>query len=420
MIKEFKFSSTNLLLTFGVAAFIFNTITRMSIYELTGLNPGKFIAYGDGINFLAIFCVIGILLLNMRRPPYMISILVLFLYSLGIIISNSHNKTGLMVYFTSVLPAFILLCVRFRKIDVNKIFKSFLRIYNIVIILALSFGIIDFFLKGTINQFIADYMSTESWGNMIRKENSVYGFRMITVMGSPLMNAFYAMVFLVLNNIYETTYHKKLLNKYFVYSFAIIAIALTGSRSALVLALIYIICTELVGRIKIFEIIVILGLLISIFNTSLFESTVYSRFQLGFFNETDARSLVMQNFMANRYGDFGILSGGGYNYSRELTATLPGSTLNFEYPLLMFLFDNGAMVTLAYYFFIIGLPVYSLLRMKKFKYLFGYLILAVYLNTFNVIAQYYDFNLALAFLQVLLIWLAKEKSNKNKVISKGQ
>ncbi|WP_336790596.1 hypothetical protein [Paenibacillus sp. MMO-177] len=415
MFQKIKFNSSHLLLFFGVAVFIVNTITRMSISQFIGFGPGKVIPYGDSINFIAIGCVLGIILLNFMKRPNILIILFLPLYSLCVLYSNINNKAGVAVFLTSVLPAFLLLCVKYNNLDITTVFKSFLKIYNLIIIVIFSLGIIDFFLHGIINEFIANHMSTESWATMIRTENKVYGFRMITVLGAPLMNAFYVLVFLILNKIYEHRFGIRLLNKYFLYGFSMVTIALTGSRSALLIALVYIAFAELFGRKKIIELIVIVITLLLIFNSSLFKETIYSRFELGFNNENDARYTLFENLKSNKYGEFGVLTGGGYNYSRTLTASSSNSAVNFEYPVLMFLFDNGIIATSIYYLITVFIPLIILLRLRNINYLVGYLLIIVYLNLSNAIAQFYDFNMALAFLQIVLIYLARSQRSEENI-----
>lgn len=417
---KIKINISNCILVFGISSLILNTITRMSLFEITGFHISNVINYGDAINFIAIISILCILVIGKSLRFELFSTFLVVIYSILILTSNyiNNNRTGIVVFIASILPGLILIIIKFKNVNFENIFRNFLKIYNFIIIFIFSIGVIDFFIGGVVNKFIAENMSIESWGNMIITENQVYGFRLATILGSPLMNAFYSLVFLVSNNVYYNEYKNKLLNKYFVFSFTIITISLTGSRSALFIALVYIICVELLGRKKFFEMIVMLIILAILFQTNLFQSTVYSRLQLGFMNSTDARYQIWGNFQNNSYGDYNIFIGKGYNYSRLLTtgSTAATSTSNFEYPILMFLFDNGLIATCLYYWLFAVQPSIIFLKKKNYELFFSYGALLVLLNTFNAIAQFYDFNLALAFIQMLFIGISYNNEGKYTAI----
>ena len=139
-------------------------------------------------------------------------------------------------------------------------------------------------------------------------------------------------------------------------------------------------------------------------NTDLFQETVGARLKLGFNNENDARYMLWTMFTENKFGSLQLFSGGGYNYSRSLTGSLYSyaTSLNFEYPILMFAFDYGIVATILYYLIFLAAPCIKLLSEKKKFALFSYCIIFAFLQTCNISSQFYDFNLQLGFIILVL------------------
>jgi len=355
-------SKKNLLLLFGTSSFIYNSVLRSSIFTFIGVDLPWILG---SINIFAILAVM--LLLTQKtislKKINLVSLFLIFVFLLILYTSNRENgnSLGILVLVFSILPGICIIYLSYKKVNFNELFRDFLKFYNFIVIMVLTFGIIDYFLGGVINIFLARYMSTPSWAKMITSENSTYGFRMCTILGSPLMNAYYSLVLLVLNKVYEKTNNGGLINTYFLYSFCITTIALTGSRTALIIGLVYILFAELrYSRVWKFGFSTMI--MIVILNSNLFQSTVGNRMKIGFISQSESRFYVIQNFLSFKYGEISLLGGGGYNFSRLLTSTKVNEMMNFEFPFLMFLFDYGIVATSIYYLFFLIFPVIVFLR----------------------------------------------------------
>ena len=404
------FNRKKLICLYGVSVFILNSVVRGSIYQLTGITLSGLLG---SINLFAIVALVGLLLLEIRSGSIYSKrvsweVLLLIIVYVALCVNSNYNgingKLGNWVVLASILPGMLLSATRFEQDELYNPVEKTLKIVNAIFLSLFIVGILDYFMGGVVGNFIADNLSDESWARMIRNENSTYGFRMVTLIGSPLMNAFYALVMLVLNVTYTKYTGKELIKKGILYCITGITIVLTGSRTALIFAAAFILVNEFLEKWGVARIIAIVLIFAVFVNTDLFQETVGARLKLGFNNEIYARYMLWTMFTENKFGSLQLFSGGGYNYSRSLTGSLYSyaTSLNFEYPILMFAFDYGIVATILYYLIFLAAPCIKLLSEKKKFALFSYCTIFAFLQTCNISAQFYDFNLQLGFIILVL------------------
>lgn len=413
-----------LILLFGVSAFLLNYVVRSSFTHVTGISlPGLW----GALNLPAIIAVLLIIVLFTHRYKLnkknvrLFYFLVLFLYIALVTYSNEKNgnEIGKWVLYGSIIPGVFMCGFKYDTVNFKDLFNKFLKIMNVAFYTIFAIGIMDYFLGGIVNNFLAERLSDEGWAAMIRGENATYGFRMCTIIGAPLMNAFYALVMMGLNAVYKRTTGKAVFNLYVTYIIGMLTIFLTGSRTALLLGVVLIAFCELKEKWAMGKIFLLVMAFAVLINTQLFQETVGARMKLGFMNETDARYSLWLSFVNHKYGRLNMFSGGGYNYSRELTATALSKTMNFEYPVLMFLFDYGIIATILYYVIFLIYPIIRLVKRKQFFMIFSYCILFVFLQTCNITAQFYDFNLQLGFIILIFTEFADQIEKNGSYIEKG-
>ena len=382
----------------GISAFILNSVFRNSILYLCGLGDESI----GNINFLAVLNIILFLML-VKKPvkDYKMVIFICVYLVLACLSNFLNNKmVGIELIMISVFPGMLIAVLNESTVKIDAVDK-WLYCFNTVYIIVFSFGILDYFLGGRINVFIAQNMSSDSWSQMILSENRVNGFRMCTILGAPLMNAFYVLVFVVINRLFAL-YYKELLNKWFVYIFAFIVIALTGSRTAIILLMVCALVFELKAKLGVFRIAIIILLFILLINTRLFQDTIVRRLQLGFIDPNSGRYQLLLNVINGQYSKIHMFIGGGYNYSRQLTATSNTVTRNFEFPFLMFAYDYGIISTILYYLVFLVYPVIIVVKRKCYMLLFSYMILFLCLQTFNGLTNFYDLNIGLGFIVLVI------------------
>ena len=98
----------------------------------------------------------------------------------------------------------------------------------------------------------------------------------------------------------------------------------------------------------------------------------------------------------------GLLVGGGKDYSRDISGQITTTISNFEYPLLMFVYDYGIISTILIYFLVFLYPLKILLKNKHFYMAINLASLFIYMNGYNGITTFSD-TLASITLTVLII-----------------
>lgn len=409
-------SKRKMILLFGISVLLLNSVLRSSFFHVTGL---RFPGHLSSVNLLAIFALFIVFVLYIRDihiTPLHTRVVFLLLSLAFVVLVTYSNYTGgttmgHWVLFGSIVPGLLLYGFEFLDVDYKLMFTHLLKIFDVALTVLFCIGILDYLvLGGLVNNFIAGTLSEPGWAQMIRAEFDAYGYRMCTIIGAPLFNAFYALLYIMLNSIYERYYNRGIMNKWVVYTIGLVTIFLTGSRVALVVGISLALFSELTKRWGMLRVIVVIIGLIIVVNTPLFQNTIGVRLNNGFMNETDARYKLIVELANNRFGMPGIFSGGGYNYSRELTAMsiANSKTINFEYPFLMFAFDYGIVATVIYYILFFIIPEIELIVSGHRFAAFTYLLVFGSVQTFNMVAQFYDANLQLAFLMVLLSGIAKQ------------
>ena len=426
-----RINKSKLLLFYGLFTFITNSVFRMSVTSVTGFRlPGHL----GASNLPAIFCVCMMVILvffqlkigGTGKPQIKILYLsAVILFSCLVLISDrgdnslrywymtENRSLGYWVLACSLLPGLLLMCFRYEEVQIETVFRYFLIVFNLVIEVIFIIGVADYYLGGTVNRFLADHLSDELWGEMIRTQNWD-GFRMCTILGAPLMNAYYALAYIGMNLMYENLFGKCLTIKWKMYILGMVAIVITGSRVALIIGVTMILGSEYYRKWGFLKVFAFICFLVVVINTEIFQETVGTRFKLGFMSQNEARYQLLLAFYGRRFEKIYFFSGGGYNFSREMVVYLfsQSATMNFEFPLMMFLYDYGILGTVCYYLLYFGFPVFELLKMKQFYLAFIYGLVFMFLNSFNMLAQFYDANLELSFLIVMMLescYMQKEK-----------
>ena len=408
-------TKSSLLLTFGVAVFFVNSMTRDVLINITHFDFG-ILSNVNWIGIISEIFLLGFVFGTSKRIMYTHRLFVMAIFILLVTLSNNslNNNVGHWMFFASMLPAIILMQIPLNAINFLELFKKFLITFNFIFLITFVLAILDYLNNRSVNTYLKDELYNRQWAEMISIENEAYGYRMFTVFGTPLMNAFYALLLLSLNLIHRRITGVYTGSKILIIGVSIITIVLTGSRAALFLAVTLLVISEMNGKLKLGRTFPIIISLLILFNTNLFNNTIGVRFSQGFNNENDARYMLVQMFINSDFEKIHFFSGGGYNYSRKLTSSISGSSssLNFEYPVLMFLYDYGILSTVIYYFFFLLVPILYFLRSKQGYFLFVYCILFAFLQTCNLTAQFYDFNLQLGFVFLLISSLANQMQRK--------
>lgn len=398
------------MLLYGIAALFLNSVFRNSMMHFVGITI-------PDINYIVIIMLLIFAVRGRINPKSRYILAVAALFSILVLYSNisNSNSFGINVLLFEFIPGLLFLALYNHGIDYYWVFKKFMKVVNCLLLLIIILGILDYSLGGIINNTLASTFSNAEWAEMIRSENRFWGYRWCSIIGAPLMNAFFALLFLVLNNLaFKIGIIAKRKNS--VYSIiAVLGIVVSGSRTAFILALFFIFISTITREMSIKRIIALFSafiIIILITNSTIFSSTVGARLSRGnILNE--GRFELLFAIFEGVFGKINLFHGGGFNYSRTLTALSGTATRNFEFPVLMFIFDYGVVATVIYYYIFLIYPICRCLKKREVYVCFCYLVLFVHLNTFNCLAQKYDLNILLSFILVVFMNIDLKRGLQN-------
>lgn len=389
----------------GIVIFILNENTR-TIFINNKLNQ---------INIL--YSIITLILL--LKYIYYLKCESIYLYIIlvfaGMVIINDHYLGKNVAYFALMLTTLILpLLFSAIKLDEDttfKVFDKFLYIYNVLCIILLVSGLIDYITHGQIQYILAKYLVKGEMADLILFERSGGTYRFYSFIGHPLTNANYFLCFFSLNNIFSKFYKCKM-NKYLLVVITVLGLILSGSKTAMLLGLFLILFCSDIKKYKWVYYILFIILALILFNSSLFQENLMQRYLEGMKSGdiSTGRNLLLNKWLNSDIKIPSWLFGGGGGYSRVISKSL-GYGINFEYPLLMLAYDYSIIGVLIIYIVILVNPVICFIKNKTYYILINFLVLSLYINGNNGIANFSDSMAQLCFIILLFKNLADSKKN---------
>lgn len=395
----------------GIAIFILNETTR-TIFTNNKVNQ---------INILySIASLIALLkyIYYLRCERIYVYILLVLV---GMIIINDYFLGKNVAYFALMLTSLILpLFFSTIKLDEEtsfKVFDKFLYIYNVLCITLLLSGVIDYATHGQIQYILANYLIKGEMADLILFERATGTYRFYSFIGHPLTNANYFLCFFSLNNIYSKFYKSKM-NKYALVFITILGLILSGSKTAMFLGLFLILFCSEIKKYKWMYYLIFIVMAIILFNSTLFQENLMQRYLEGI-NSGDistGRNVLLNKWLNSDIKIPSWIFGGGAGFSRVVSASL-GYGINFEYPLLMLAYDYSIIGVVIIYIVILINPVICFIKNKAYFILINFLMLSLYLNGNNGIANFSDSMAQLCF----IILLFKNTANyKKKSVGSGE
>lgn len=380
---------------------------------------------GDGlasINLLFALLMTILIYKSIKSKLYNTLILYIVFCISSIILVNGtvglhYSVSYILLTIVGVVFPFVLVAISISKEETILYFKNFLKLFNMIVILLVFFGVIDFLTNGLIQVKLAGtWFKNSEISELIYMERSWGVYRYYSILGHPLTNAKYFLFFLVLNNVYAIK-AKPILNKYIVIFISILGLLLSGSKTAIILGLVVLIFSNIKSRKGLMALLFLACILCVLYNTDLFQENLKQRFLEGIVSGdiTSGRNSLLSLMLANP-DQFPNLLGGGAGYSREVAQSFRGNIFNFEYPIVMLAYDYGIICTILIYICIFIYPCYVFLKNKDFQMLFYFLILSAMVNSNNGLANLGSDSLAqFCFLIFIMQGIS---GNKNLIVDK--
>ncbi|MDU3335634.1 hypothetical protein [Paraclostridium bifermentans] len=258
--------------------------------------------------------------------------------------------------------------------------------------------------------------NSSSFPHIIQSELAYGIYRSHGILGHSLTSALLYLTYFALNINYIlsiSTKSTKDTNK--ILLITMLGLILSNSKLGLILGFITILLNlkYIKGQInKITYIIMITFGILIFLNTAYFENNILQRFvqvvDLGDF--TNGRLGAINTFLKNG-GEFNLLFGKGMgNSDFEL---LKMNSNNFEMPFFMFLYDYGVLSTILIYIGILIYPVYIFLKNKTYGTIVLYMIVFIFVNSYNGMATGIGIFQMFVIVEILFIGMSniiKEKS----------
>lgn len=392
---------SNLLLFMGLSLFVFNETVRPMLNKSV-LN--------DKFNLLFIFVGLAAISYMFLSQHLDLRVIVMTLAVTGLALIALRSGSGKLSHEARMIATISmpLLITGFRlpEVDLTPFMRNWVRIFNIICITLVVVGIFDYLSGASLQLYWASHhVFAEDLALLVYDEHDSGIYRYYSFIGHPLTNAWYLLTFYTFNILYNRRF-KPLLNEYLLIFITLIGLLLAGSRTALLIGLLmFIFLNNSKYKLALLSLLSILGT--GLYSTSLFKNNLLQRFKVnvaaGDFSggRNEALSWVLGGYIRPP----AFFTGGGLSSSYLITANMD-FIKSFEYPFIMLAYDLGIMTTVLIYATIFIIPLAILVRNKTYGILAFFVLLAIYLNGFNGLANYLDFMGQFCFVVMVLINLS--------------
>lgn len=321
----------------------------------------------------------------------------------------SHNVRA----FAGIFIPLLIIGFRIPKLDFKPFLKIFIQGLNITCILVVILGMVDYLSGFGITDFLINHNLFDNEASLIiRSAQSLGIYRLYSLIGHPLVTAWYLLIFYMLNVLYNR-YYKPLLNDYFVIIVTFIGLLLCGSRTALIVALLMLIfLNNSKNKLGFISFVTVMGA--GLFSTSLFKENLLQRFILHYEagDVSQGRNQAFYNVLHGFAQAPAWFTGGGLDSSYEITMKW-GFIKSFEYPIIMLAYDLGIVTTFLIYVAILLVPIYVFLKNRSYRILAFFLLMSIYINGFTSLADYTDYMGQFCFVAMILINMSYSINKKN-------
>lgn len=307
-------------------------------------------------------------------------------------------------YFCCIFPL-LLMMVKMQEDSAEQYIRIIANIYNCVIVLVLVCALIDYFSDRWLLRQLSAWVGENAMLKYYTFGELSDNRRMTSIYGFPLSNGVLFTTFYAVNAMLKK-YLKKGMPMIVVTIMAIIGVAMTQSKTSLVVLLCLILCTNItnIKMMVVSAVVVLTGFYTGIFDNLLNRFTSYTL--------TTGRNEVLQKVLSDGKYPFQFLKGYGFLSVYEYNMEVPGVKAAFEYPLLMFSLDFGILFGIIIILLILLYPTYVLWKHKHYFMMVCLWGLFLQVNTFNGISLNCDQMLFYCFTVFLILNLSyciKEK-----------
>ncbi|MDG6887597.1 hypothetical protein Cp4433_02214 [Clostridium perfringens] len=392
MNKKQIYNLDNLMILLILSIFCFPSELRVGLLGRVGL-----------INYMAIIIILSIIVKYTKRIKiqYIVIIFTIQTYYLFSSFFYEKSLSDIILVSTSFIIPLLIIFINVNESEFKKIFYNLLIVLNVITISIVLIGVIEYLFNINIMMYLSKIMSPRIHELLsMRNSNEVY--RMYSFMGHPLFNTEIILMFYVLNNIYSK-YYKTILNNNLVALISLIGIALTASKTGLILIILSLLFLNY-KKFGLKRIILCILIFFIIIKSGIFNNTI-NRFLEG--GLTTGRESMWIRLQEYDWFPIKFFTGYGNNFTFIYNNYMSWASAAFEYPFRKLALEHGVFITLLEYIPILLYPIITLIKRRNVFLLTSYLILFVDVNTYNGLALNGDYMLIFCLFIFIIINMSK-------------
>lgn len=319
--------------------------------------------------------------------------IIFFIFSFILLFFVIKNGYGydykIRVVFCNVLPALIVFAIIPKEEDIKKLSDYWFWFLKVICYLMVIGGLFDKLIGNRLQAFLANFYDVESLYSMLKSG------RLISLYGHSLLNANIFLMFLLWTLIRKK---KNISAKNYILNIlvAILGVALTGSKSALILCAIMLVAF-LTDKKNIKYVIPMCALLIIAYFSGILDTTL-NRLLIGIESGDLSTS---RNTALERSIEDGTISFEWFK-GHYLDGGVPYIVIALEYPLLRLAFKYGIAFMLIFFITFFIYPILKIMAVREWRILLGVVAYMIYVNGYDGISSMGD-TLILYSMNIVLI-----------------
>lgn len=354
-----------------------NTIWKHGISKETKFRKQKFVAVSLVIAYLVIFSYQGMHLRNAAFLDY-------------------------IKFYIAIIVPILTIFIAFERQLIPEMFDVFLKILNFSVLFVVVCGLADVFMGHSVSSFFAGFYDIESLYSCYRQH------RIVSYFGHSLLTAEIGIIYFVCNYIDVLYFHTKR-NRVFFLAISFVLIALTGSKTALILLLVMSMLVNM--DLKNFKYIIVIFIILLFLNYFGVFDMIINRFLYwgGRGDITSGRNSSLIGLYQSGVMKFSWFHGNDTGLSN--TAVIAAN----EYPIIRWAFRFGILWTTVICSVIFVYPVIQILKWSRsWKILVLYSGCLVFVNTYSTLQSTQDGMLIYCIFTCLILNVSRFIGGKNE------
>lgn len=380
-----------------IYTFLYSNVVRSMLTNLVHVN----LLY----SFLPTLLIVGYYLYFFKKASKFVIYIFIFIFLLNMTsVFYYHIEVSRFYRFLySILIPLLLVGIHLEKPKYT--IKKFLFLYNIVIIINVIYGVMDFVSGKKLQMILANLLYNTNYYTSINWDIQSQVYRLFSILGHPLTNMFLLVIFIGVNLAYNYYYKEKAsVPMYIIYGTTILGTLVCNSKFGIIIVCATLVSIIMVGSNKGRNLSLLLITSISILSIGPIKQNVVQRFLMASESGdlSNGRLSALDYLSDSKVPLPHLFTGGGMGASDSLLQSVSDLN-NIEMPFVMYMYDYGILVTILIYIIFYLFPIFIFIKNKHFYLCYIYTLIFVFANSYNGMAVSIGITQILTFVAMLLI-----------------